>query len=295
MSANSEPLFLGIDGGGSRCRAVIINAAGERLGQGEGGSAHPARGLLDLEKAILQATRQALTAAGQADYPLAQLCAVAGLAGLHLPRFDAVVQQWQHPFAAIRFVSDLDVACYGAHRGGDGGVIIMGTGVSAHAVVAGHSLDIAGHGFPHSGKGAGHWLGYEAVSAVLAASDRLGPVTKLSGLVYDACGIAQGKPMALADHFYQAPASEFARLAPLVLSAATMGDTVAQRLRNEAIGYLNDIALQISAFGVPRLCLVGGVAEVLTPFLVSGVKRLLVAPVHTPAMGAALMARAGWQ
>ncbi len=288
------PLFLGIDGGGSRCRAALLDSQGRVLGCGAGGSAHPGRGLCDVESAIVGAAKEALLQAELADYPLNQLCVVAGIAGLHLPRFGKLVEEWQHPFASVEWLSDLDIACYAAHGEDDGGVIIMGTGVSAQATVTGQRLDIAGHGFPHSGSGSGHWLGYEAVSAILAASDRLGPPTKMSALVYDFLNIPQGKGLALADYFYQAPASEFAQLAPLVFAAAKMGDSSALALRGESIRYLEAIALQMLAFGIKRLCLVGGVAEALTEWLQPDIRELLVEPLYTsPEIGAGLKAASG--
>ncbi len=290
MTDNS--LFLGVDGGGSRCRAALVNTQGQLLGRGEGGSAHPGRGLGDLELALLEAATGALASAGLTDCPLSKLQVVAGIAGLHLPRFGQLVEQWLHPFASVRWFSDLDIACRAAHGEQDGGVIIMGTGVSAQATVKGERLDIAGHGFPHSGRGAGHWLGYEAVSAILAASDGLGPSTIMSALVYDKLSIPQDRPLALADYFYQAPPGEFAKLAPLVFAAAKMGDATAIALRDDSVDYLESIALRMMAFGVKRLCLVGGIAEALQEYLQPGIKQLLVEAVNTPEVGAALMARA---
>ncbi len=45
----AEPLFLGIDGGGSKCRARLCDGAGRALGEGEAGAANVALGLDESE------------------------------------------------------------------------------------------------------------------------------------------------------------------------------------------------------------------------------------------------------
>ena len=56
-----EPqLFLGIDGGGSHCRARLMDASGQVLGQGNAGPANSRLGLTRVFAEINQAAQAAL-------------------------------------------------------------------------------------------------------------------------------------------------------------------------------------------------------------------------------------------
>ncbi|MDZ7903049.1 MAG: hypothetical protein U5L01_11120 [Rheinheimera sp.] len=63
-AGHSGSLYLGIDGGGSKCKVVLLAADGQLLGEGLGGPANPLRGVKVATDSILAATQQALTSAG---------------------------------------------------------------------------------------------------------------------------------------------------------------------------------------------------------------------------------------
>ena len=46
------------------------------------------------------------------------------------------------PFASIELSTDAYIAWLGAHRGGDGGIAILGTGSSGLAIVNGQRIDV---------------------------------------------------------------------------------------------------------------------------------------------------------
>ncbi|MGB1272440.1 MAG: N-acetylglucosamine kinase, partial [Endozoicomonas sp.] len=54
-----SPLLLGVDGGGTSCRARITDLQGNCLGEGFSGSANPRVGLDAACSAIMKATREA--------------------------------------------------------------------------------------------------------------------------------------------------------------------------------------------------------------------------------------------
>ena len=57
-SANSKQLFLGIDGGGSKCRAILVDQDYAVLGEGISGPGNPLRGMEIATGSIMEATRQ---------------------------------------------------------------------------------------------------------------------------------------------------------------------------------------------------------------------------------------------
>lgn len=135
VQTKDQQLFIGVDGGGSKCRATIYTADGTVLGTGVAGRANPLHGLAQTFASIEASTRQALLDAGMKETDSHLLVAGLGLAGVNVPRLYQDVISWQHPFAAMYVTTDLHTACIGAHRGADGAVIITGTGSCGYAHV----------------------------------------------------------------------------------------------------------------------------------------------------------------
>ena len=261
-AADSLPVGIGIDGGGSHCRAWVFNAKGQVLGQGQSGPANPVGGLSESFAAITDAAVAALQDAALPPGMLAQLPLAAGLAGLHLPQFYQQFQQWQHPFASLHLTTDLQIAAYGVHQQQDGAVVILGTGFSALASVGAERIELGGYGFPINCNASGSWFGLEAVKAVLLARDGLAPATVLTERLPDAKTSAS-----LANQYLGQGPAVYARLAPLVLQAALDGDAVALRIRAEAVQFVELVVRRLLAVGAPAVGLVGGIAGQLVPLL----------------------------
>ena len=284
-----EPLFLGIDGGGSKCRVVLVTADNQVLGEGLGGPANPLRGMKVATDSILTATQQALTAAGMTFNDMTRLIAGAGLAGVNMPQYFKLFSEWKHPFAAFHLTTDLHIACIGAHGGADGAVIIAGTGSCGLVDVKGKVLDIGGHGFPYGDNGSGAWFGMQLVHQVLLAKDQLAPATLLCDLLAEAIG--SNKTLDIVSHFMHATPTIYARYAPLVFSAAEQGDTTALHLVQQGAIYINQIALKLFELQPPRFSMIGGLAYKLVPYLDDIVQQRLTPALAAPEFGAIWYAR----
>lgn len=286
--ANKRPLYLGVDGGGSKCRAIILDADRRHLGTGLGGPANPLHGLEQALNSIVNATDAALTDAGLPRDSKNELIAGLGLAGVNLPSLFEQVKNWHHPFAQCFLTTDLHIACLGAHRGEEGAVIVSGTGSCGYAQVNGKSTIVGAHGFPFGDKGSGAWMGLEAIKAVLLASDELGPPTRLTQLMADDLGV---EGVMIVDKFAGAGSSEYARLSALVLRAAEMGDAVALSIVNEGAAYLDAVAEKLWQTGVKRMSLIGGLGQVLKPWLAPATVAGLSEPLMQPEFGAVYFAQ----
>ena len=63
----------------------------------------------------------------------------------------AAARGYRHPFRNATITTDARAACVGAHRGRDGGIIIVGTGSIGWADVDGRQYRVGGWGLPDIG------------------------------------------------------------------------------------------------------------------------------------------------
>ncbi|MFT5757614.1 MAG: glucosamine kinase [Alteromonadaceae bacterium] len=280
---NNETLFVGIDGGGTKCRVQIETAAGKLLGQGIGGTANPSHGLDTVIESIMTAVNMALTQANLSAEQLPNLVVGAGLAGLHLPRYTEMMDTWQHPFKALYLTDDLHVATLGAHAGNDGAVMIVGTGFSALSVVSGNKTAIGGHGFLQADYCSGSWIGYQAVQAALLAEDKLASTTQLSELLFEHFNV---RGLALADKLVGAGARQYGALAPLVFNAAKNNDATAQYIIKQSCDFINKVVRLLIDTKPPRISLLGGIAEQVVTLLDNDIITQLVPAIDKPEQGA---------
>lgn len=206
-------LWLGIDGGGTGCRAAVADATGRILGRGTGGPANIASDAAGAAVAILAAAQAALDAAGGGR--IGALHAVLGLAGANLSSAVGALAA-ALPFARTRIVSDAVTAARGALGRGDGIVAALGTG-SVFAVQRDGAVRLfGGAGFVLGDEGSGAVLGRTLVSQALRAADGFRPLTPALRGLLDQHGGAAGL---LAWGLGARPA-DFAALAPLVAAGA---------------------------------------------------------------------------
>jgi glucosamine kinase len=280
---------LGIDGGGSKCKVVLLAADGQLLGEGLGGPANPLRGIKVATDSILAATQQALTNAGLGFNDMARMIVGAGLAGVNMPQYFQAMTEWQHPFAEFYLTTDLHVACIGAHQAHDGAVIIAGTGSCGLAAAQGQVLEVGGHGFPYGDNGSGAWFGNQLVHHVLLHKDQLGPATRLTDLLTEQLGTSA--TLDIVAHFMHATPTIFAKFAPLVFAAAEQGDEVAQHIVRLGAQHIEKIALRLFSINPPRLSMIGGLAYKVIPYLSDEVQQRICDAVAAPEYGAVWFAQ----
>ncbi|MBV2130131.1 N-acetylglucosamine kinase [Arsukibacterium indicum] len=284
-----QPLYLGVDGGGSKCRVVLMTADNQLLGEGLSGPGNPLRGMELATASILDATSQALASAGLPQSAMSQLVVGAGLAGVNLPEYYQLFSAWQHPFASFHLTSDLHIACIGAHDGQDGAVLICGTGSCGLAAVKGQLLEVGGHGFPYGDNGSGAWFGLQVLQQVLRSLDKLIEPTLLTALLQAEVGASNA--LQLVSHFMNASPTDYARLAPLVFLAAEQGDAVARQIAEQGAAHINAIAERLMTIQPAALCLIGGLAYKVEPYLTTAVRQLVVPASQPPEYGAVWFAK----
>ncbi|WP_041523914.1 N-acetylglucosamine kinase [Gilvimarinus agarilyticus] len=287
-----DTLYLGIDGGGTKCRAVIVDGSGQTLGVGNGGPANPYHGVARALESIDNAADGALRAAGLPKSAKSQLVAGLGLAGVNVPSLFQIVKQWDHPFKEQYLTTDLHIACIGAHEQDDGAVIVSGTGSCGFSHVNNQSLILGAHGFPCGDVGSGAWIGLECVKAVLLDSDKLGPKTALTDLVAEQL---QARGIMIVERLNGAKSSDYAKLTPLVFSAAEQGDSVALRIIQEGADYLTAVARRLWATKPPRMSMLGGVSQRIVDWMDDDIAARMSEPLRQPEFGAVRYARTQYE
>jgi glucosamine kinase len=286
MAADDE-FLLGVDGGGTRCRARLARRSGQVLGEGIAGPANLRQGFVEAFAAVLDAAGQCLAAAGLPHTVLVETTACLALAGASEPDQLAAARRHPLPFAHTIIVTDAEAACVGAHGGRDGAVVIIGTGSIGWGIVDGQRHRVGGWGLAVSDEGSGAWLGREAVRRALWAHDRRVEWTPLLGRVFarfdrDAHTIVR----------WTATASprDYGDIAPLVIEEATRGDPAAIELARLAAQHIASLVERLDRAGAPRIGLVGGLAAVLEPYLSTETRSRLVAPQGDALAGALRLA-----
>lgn len=278
-------MFAGIDAGGSHCRVRLGDESGTLLGEGHAGAANLGLGWPQVEANVWQALNAALQQAGLDSSAYKRLHVGAGFAGAHLAGLKATALKWQHPFASWHVTTDLHAACYGAHGGEAGSVIILGTGFSAIALTEHSETLLGGYGFPINAVCSGAGLGLQAVQAALLALDGLAPATLLSTLLQQHFNAGAAL---MAEQLLQATPQQYAELAPLVFQAADSDDAVATDMLQQALAFIAQLSSQLPS---GRCCLLGGVGQRLLTYLPPTLRSRFSAPLAAATVGAIYYAR----
>lgn len=236
------PFVLGIDGGGSKCAAVLArlpaaDAAGfEIVGRGRGGPGNPRVAGHEVARgSITAAIAGAFADAGMQTRPVAAACL--GLAGVGLPEDRDAVLAWatQQGLAGnVLVVPDglLPFADGAAEPWGV--VLIAGTGSlalawpRAAALAAETAADRCGGWGPLLGdEGSGHAIALAALRAVMQAADGRGPDTILRPALLRRFAVDRAPELVGRVHAPGVGRREIADVAREVLAAAEVGDAVA--------------------------------------------------------------------
>lgn len=211
------------------------------------------------------------------------------LAGASEPADLAAARRVKYPFGRAMITSDAHAACVGAHGGRDGGVVVVGTGTIGWAQLKGEQYRVGGWGPIVSDEGSGAWIGRELMRRVLwAYDDRI----EATPLLDRAFGQFQSDPHAIVHWASNALPHEFGALAPMVVEHAQTGDAIGVELMRAAATHVDALAARLTALGVDRIALVGGLAEHMTSWVSDSTQARLTRPAGDALDGALQLARA---
>lgn len=285
---DKDLLLLGVDGGGTRCRARLARVCGTVLAEAVTGPANLRLGLERSFTSVIDAAGQCLRAAALSERNVSRMVACLALAGASEPDHAAAAQRRPHPFRQLVLTTDAHAACLGAHGGREGGIIIAGTGTIGWSIVHGKIRRTGGWGLPISDEGSGAWLGGELLRRVLWAHDGRVPWTPLLRSVF---ADFRDVPHAIAAWAAGAQPGELGAYAPRIVAHAAERDAAAVELMLLAARHIDALAARLVDGGADRLSLMGGLAPSLRPWLSPATQTVLVEPAGDALTGALALAR----
>jgi len=290
----ADDIFIGVDGGATKSRVRIENNVGHLLGQGVGGPANIALSVEKSWESIYHALEEALKPThirlDSTDY---HFHLGLGLAGCEIPEAVNGFLSTPHTFSTIHLTSDAHAACVGAHKGKDGAIIVVGTGVIGYEILQGKSARIGGWGFPHDDEGGGAWLGLEAARLTFQWLDHR---IEKSPLAEDVFSFFGNDIETFTTWANRANSTEFARLAPLVINHSQQEEIAAVRLLKKAAHAVDRLGMALIRLQNARekrlpCSLFGGMAPFIEPWLCEELRACLVPRQADASSGAIFMVR----
>ncbi|MEL7432467.1 MAG: BadF/BadG/BcrA/BcrD ATPase family protein [Chloroflexota bacterium] len=294
-------IFMGIDGGGSNLRVVLIDAEMNLLCEVTKGSANP--NLIGRKLAaeqIQDAMREALER--QPDVTVQGVgIGIAGASAEHASAWLHKTVRAVLPDAHIAAASDNEIALVGALGQAYGMLILSGTGSGVFAINrAGEKLQVGGWGYLLGDEGSGFWIGLQAIKHATLMFDHA-QSTLLSEAVLKALNLDNGRGLIeqvyLTDNFVP----RVARLAPTVFelvdednTATTIVERAADALYEQAQTTMKrlNMASPLIAFAGSIIANDTPVSKILRNRFGEKVRRQ---PLHRPVVGAALLAKYSFQ
>ncbi|SFV36403.1 glucosamine kinase [Devosia crocina] len=303
--------YLGVDGGGTNCRVRLADENLVTLAEVKNG-----RSNLQIDdgepayKAISDGARDVFAAAGLDYGETANTYACFGMAGgrMDSARAEFAARDW--PFAGVKVFDDIDIAHAGALEGGEGGVVIIGTGSAAMSIVNGKRYQAGGWGFHIGDQMSGAILGRELVRYTVEAGDGMAEASPLTRAVVEALGgdnqaimtwsFATAMDLRLLssdgsegcdDALIGRAPGEYGRLMPLWFDHLERNDPVALRLLDIQMGYIDTYVRWFRSHGAEVMAIVGGLGQRLFPRLTERYGDFVALPKHEPLHGAVILAK----
>jgi len=298
---------VGVDGGGTKTQAVILDLHNQIIGEGIAGASNPLRvGIANAAAAVREAIDKACEAARVRRTDL--VAAEIGLAGASRNELRARIRESLISLGIreIIVVSDADIALYGATEGAPGLIVIAGTGSICCGINARRKMLCAGGWGPVAGdEGGGAWIARRALRAIAHATDGRGASTSLTGAAIAYFHVSDATDLSTAIYAPTITNERLAGFGKFVIEAAKAKDRIAREILAEAgrelgsaaSAVIRNLKLERETF---QVAYTGGVfvaaGELVLATMREEIKKIAplayVAPPHyPPAVAAARMAR----
>lgn len=298
---------VGVDGGGTKTHAVILDSNFVVAGEGFAGPSNPLRvGITNAAAAVREAIEKACEVAHVRRTDL--VAAEVGLAGARRPELCARMREALQASGIPEIVvaTDADIALYGVTEGEPGLIIIAGTGSICCGINARSRRMCAGGWGPIAGdEGGGSWIARRALRSIAHATDGRGPMTSLIDAACTYFHVSEANDLSTAIYSPTITNDRLAGFGRYVIEAAQAQDAVAEEIMDDAgqelgrmaVAVIRNLKLQSETFQVGY---VGGIFKAAGEMVLEGIRKEvkkvapkahLGPPRFVPAVAAARMAR----
>ena len=277
--------LIGVDGGGSGCRAAIADIDGRVIGRADGPAANPTtslKGAIAALKAVLDDVRQQ---AQLDESALASSIGHLGLAGVISPAVARNVAE-ALPLKRCQVTDDRPTNVAGAIGDGDGALAVIGTGSFIGRQAGGARKFVGGWGYLLGDDASGAWLGKRLLAATLLAKDGLAKPSPLTESVLKEFGEASEIVRFARD----AAPIEIGGFAPRIADAAENGDVIAAALMCEGAEYIKHALAAVGHKPGESLCLMGSLGPLYASYLPQALADCVSTPAGTAIDGALSLA-----
>lgn len=303
----NEPLFMGIDGGGSTLRVAIVDANLDELSALTAEPVNPSivgRGLA--RERIRVGIREALQLGDLHHERIAAVgIGIAGASDLHSRQWLIEIVKSALPLSHAVPSSDLEIALVGALAQRHGLLLLAGTGSAAFGHTPdGRRLQVGGWGYLFGDEGSSFWIGSQLLRHIASTSDSGADaaMTATGRAVLDHLSLTRARDLVAWVYRSEiAPAVRIASLTPLVLERAENGDIPATDILVRAAEHLTDLVETTQRhlnYTAAPIAFAGGLLENDNWLSAEVARRLALsqrpAAIHKPVKGAALLAKMEW-
>lgn len=231
-------LVVGVDGGGTGTRAVIMDEKQRVVGQGQAGPSNPLRvGIAKAASTVREAIDRACAEAAVHRDDISM--ATVGLAGVRRKDIHQctleTLNECLKGIRSIELLPDGEIALYGATDGQPGLVVIAGTGsICCGRNRQGKQTCAGGWGPIVGDEGGASWIARKALQAVAHASDGRGPATAVTNAAMKYFKVESADDLSTAIYSPTMTNDRLAGFAREVVRAARTGDEVALEILEEA-------------------------------------------------------------
>ncbi|MFQ3270017.1 MAG: glucosamine kinase [Lentimonas sp.] len=260
--------YLGIDGGGTRTRSLLVSETGDILGRAVAGPSNVQQVSID----TLRGNLQVLLDQTFTDLPddIEYISSCFGLAGAESAQNkdeirDILVSLTPVPSEQPILTSDAHIALIGALANRPGLMLIAGTGsICLGRDTDGHTHRTGGWGPAYDDLGSGSWIGKQAMQMTFQESDGRRPTGPWQRNVLKRLRCASIEELLCKVKTGEIINPHVAALAPMVIQLAQAGVSAADDIINRGVEELIRAVIvthRKSKLGDTPLVLVGGVLE----------------------------------
>lgn len=239
-------LYLGIDGGGTKTKAIIINDSKESLYEFTSGPSSCDTVTLEvtkenIEKAIAPFVKENPNAIFKGVF--------AGIGGIvfrkDIDAIESIIRDLPQVTkdSVVLARNDMETALYSGGSFDQGMCLICGTGMVAFGKNGKHAHKCGGWGYKEGELGSGYHLGREAIRHCIRAYDGRYPLNPFARDIANEISLTRDKDIIQIMNYMDGKRTMIANLAPIVTKHANLGNVYAKRIADTAT---SEIALAIA-------------------------------------------------